>query len=83
MFKGRDLQYDLSGTFHRGYQQGVVNRRRPNEWSFSIILALDEFKFQYKNDTMEGELETVSVPIRHAAIFFKSVESLWRGKWNR
>ncbi len=64
------MQYDLRGTFHQDYQQGGVNRRRPNEQpSLIIFLALNEFKFQYKNDTLEGELETVSFPIGQAAIF--------------
>jgi hypothetical protein len=33
-----------------------------------IILALDEFNFQYKNK-MLGQVEKVCVPIGHAAIF--------------
>jgi hypothetical protein len=32
-------------------------------------LALDEFQFQYKNSIMDEEVETVCVPIGHAAIF--------------
>ncbi len=35
----------------------------------SIVLALDEFQFQYKNAIMDEEVEMVCVPIRHAAIF--------------
>ncbi len=46
-----------------------MNRRHPNERPFSIIFALDEFKCQYKSETVEGESETVSVPIEHVAIF--------------
>jgi hypothetical protein len=41
--------------------------RRADEWHFSIILALDEFNFEYKNQMM-GQVEKVCVPIGHAAI---------------
>ncbi len=43
--RGRGSQYNLIGTFHGDYQQGVMNRRCPNERPFLIILELDEFKF--------------------------------------
>jgi hypothetical protein len=33
------------------------------------MLALDEFRFQYKNAIMDEKVETVCVPIGHAAIF--------------
>jgi hypothetical protein len=66
--KGKASQAELSGSYHRDYQQGNVTMRRANEGSFSIILALDEFNFEYKNQMM-GQVEKVCVPIRHAAIF--------------
>jgi hypothetical protein len=46
-----------------------VTRRCPDNPPFSIILALDEFKFQYKHNSKDGELETVSVPIGYVAFF--------------
>jgi hypothetical protein len=33
------------------------------------FLVLDEFQFQYRNAIMDEEVETVCVPIGHAAIF--------------
>jgi hypothetical protein len=62
-------QYDLTGVYHRNYLQDVVNKRIQDERPFSIILALDDFRFQYKNAIMDEEVETVCVPIGHAAIF--------------
>jgi hypothetical protein len=47
----------------------VVNNRIQDERPFSIILALDEFTLQYKNVIMDEEVETICVPIRHAAFF--------------
>jgi hypothetical protein len=66
--KGKASQYDLTGSYHRDYLQEDVIKRHANERPFLIILALDEFKFQYKNN-MLGEVTKVCVPIRHAAIF--------------
>ncbi len=66
--KGKASQVELSGSYHRDYQQGNVTMRRANEQSFLIFLALDEFNFEYKNQ-MLGQVEKVCVPIRHAAIF--------------
>jgi hypothetical protein len=45
MCKGGESEYNLSGTFHQDYQQGVVNKRRPDEQPFSIILALENSNF--------------------------------------
>ena len=42
--------------------------RRADEWLFLIILALNEFNFEYKNQMM-GQVEKVCVPIGHAAFF--------------
>ena len=67
--KGGRSQYELTGVYHRNYLQGVVDKRIQDEWPFSIILALDEFQFQYKNAIMDEEVETVCAPIGHAAIF--------------
>jgi hypothetical protein len=67
--KGGKSQYKLSGVYHRDYLQDVVNNRIQDERPFSIILALDEFRLQYKNVIMDEEVETVCVPIGHAAIF--------------
>ncbi len=47
--KGKATQADLSGSYHRDYQQEDVTIRCADEWPFLIILALDEFNFQYKN----------------------------------
>ncbi len=77
--KGGRSQYEMTGVYHCNYLQDVVDKRIQDEWPFSIILALDEFRFQYKNAIMDEEVETVCVPIRHAAIFFKCIESLQRG----
>ena len=66
--RGRS-QYDLTGVNHCNYLQDVVDRRIQDERPFSIILALDKFRFQYKNAIMDEEVETVCVPIGHAAIF--------------
>jgi hypothetical protein len=66
--KGRRSQYDLTSVYHRDYLQDVVDKRIQDERPFSIILALDEFRFQSKNAIMDEEVETVCVPIGHAAI---------------
>ncbi len=66
--KGKVTQADLSGSYHRDYQQEDVTIRCANERPFLIILALDEFNFQYKNK-MLGQVEKVCVPIGHAAFF--------------
>jgi hypothetical protein len=39
------------------------------------FLALDEFRFQYKNGKMDEEVETVCVPIGHAAIFSSALSN--------
>jgi hypothetical protein len=67
--KGGKSQYELSGVYHCNYLQDVVDKRIQDEWPFSIILALNEFQFQYKNKSMYEEMETVCVPIGHAVIF--------------
>jgi hypothetical protein len=67
--KGERSQYDLTGVYHCDYLQNVVDKKIQDERPFSIILALDEFRFQYKNALMDEEVETVCVPIGHAAIF--------------
>ncbi len=66
--KGKVTQADLSGGYHREYQQEDVIMRCADKWLFLIILALDEFNFQYKNK-LSGQVEKVCVPIGHAAIF--------------
>ncbi len=35
--------------------------------------VLDEFRFQYKNAIMDKEVETVCVPIGHAAIYLSAL----------
>jgi hypothetical protein len=67
--KGGRSQYDLTGVYHHNYLQDVVDKRIQDERPFSIILALDEFRFQYKNAIMDEKVKTVCVPIGHAAIF--------------
>ncbi len=67
--KGGRSQYELTGIYHCDYLQDVVDKRIQDERPLSIILALDEFQFQYKNTIMDEEVETVCVPIGHAAIF--------------
>ena len=67
--KGGMSQYDLTGVYHCNYLQDVVDKKVQDEWPFSIILVLDEFRFQYKNVIMDEEVERVCVPIGHAAIF--------------
>jgi hypothetical protein len=67
--KGSMSQASLSGVYHRDYRQDLVNKRNQDERPFSIILALDEFRLQYKDENMGNEVETVNVPIGHAAIF--------------
>jgi hypothetical protein len=67
--KGGKSQYELAGVYHCNYLQDVVDKRIQDEWPFSIILALDEFQFQYKNAIMDEEVERVCVPIGHAAFF--------------
>jgi hypothetical protein len=66
--KGKASQADLSGSYHRDYQQENVTMRPADEWPFLIILALDEFKFECKNQMM-GQVEKVYVPIGHVAFF--------------
>jgi hypothetical protein len=77
--KGGRSQYELTGVYHCNYLQDVVDKRIQNEQPFSIILALDEFQFQYKNAIMDEEVETVCVPIGHAA-FFSSALSHYGGE---
>ncbi len=67
--KGGRSHYDLTGVYHCNYLQDVVDKRIQDERPFSNILALDEFRFQYKNEIIDEEVETVCVPIGHAAIF--------------
>ena len=67
--KGSMSQASLSGVYHRDYKQDYVNRRIPEERPFSIILALDGFRLNYKDENMGNEVETVNVPVGHAAIF--------------
>jgi hypothetical protein len=67
--KGGMSQYDLTGDYHCNYLQDVVDKRIQDERPFSIILALDEFRFQYKNAIMDEEVESVCDPIGHVAIF--------------
>ncbi len=76
--KGGRSQYELTGVYHCNYLQDVVDKRIQDEQPFSIILALDEFQFQYKNAIMDEKVETVCVLIGHAA-FFSSELSHWRG----
>ena len=66
--KGKATQANLSGGYHRDYQQEDVSIRCADEQPLLIILALDEFNFQYKNK-MLGQVEKVCVPIGHVAIF--------------
>jgi hypothetical protein len=66
---GGRSQYELTGVYHCDYLQDVVDKRIQDERPFSIILALNEFQFQYKNAVMAKEVEMVCVPIGHAAIF--------------
>jgi hypothetical protein len=47
----------------------LLDKSIQDDRPFSIILALDEFQFQYKNAIMDEEVETVCVPIGHVAIF--------------
>ncbi len=56
--RGTASQAKLNGSYHRDYQQGNVTMRCANERLFSIVLALDEFNFEYKNQTM-GRVEKV------------------------
>jgi hypothetical protein len=51
----------------------VVDKRIQDERPLSIISALDEFRFQYKNVIMNEEVETVCVPIGHVAIFLSAL----------
>jgi hypothetical protein len=67
--KGSMSQASLSGVYHRDYRQDQVNKRNQDERPFSIILALDEFRLNYKDENMGSEVETANVPIGHAAIF--------------
>jgi hypothetical protein len=62
-------QYELTGVYHCDYLQDVIDKRIQDERPFSIILALGEFRFQYKNAIIDEEVETVCVPIGHTAIF--------------
>jgi hypothetical protein len=61
-------QYELTSAHCRDYLQDVVDKRIQDERPFLIILASDEFRFQYKNAIIDEEVETVCVPIGHAAI---------------
>jgi hypothetical protein len=54
--KGGRSQYEPTGVFHRDYLQDVVDKRIQDERPFSIILALDEFQFQYKNAIIDEEV---------------------------
>ncbi len=67
--KGGRSQYELTGVYHCDYLQDVVDKRIQEEQLFLIILALDELQFKYKNAIMDEEVETVCVPIGHAAFF--------------
>jgi hypothetical protein len=62
-------QYELTGFYHHNYLQDVVDKRLQNQRPFSIILASDEFRFQYKNAITDDEMESVCVPIGNAAFF--------------
>jgi hypothetical protein len=66
--QGERSQYDLTGVYHRNYLQDVVDKRIQDERPFSIMFAFDVIIFQYKNAIMDEEVETVYVPIGHAAI---------------
>ncbi len=48
--------------------QDVVDKKVQDERPFSIIFALDEFRFQHKNEIMDEEVERVC-PIGPSAIF--------------
>ncbi len=50
--KGKASQFDLTGSYQKDYLQEDVTKRRADERSFLIILALDEFNFQYKNNML-------------------------------
>ncbi len=67
--KGGMSQYELSVVYHRDYMQDEVGKKSQDERLFSIILALDEFRFQYKNENMNDGVETVVVPIGHSGNF--------------
>jgi hypothetical protein len=51
----------------------VVDKRIEDERPFSIILALNEFRSQYKSGIINEKVETVCIPIRHAAIFLSAL----------
>ncbi len=53
----------------------MVDKRIQDERPFSIILALNESRFQYKNAIMDEEVETVCVPIRHAVIISSALSN--------
>jgi hypothetical protein len=76
--KGKATQANLSGGYHRNYQQEDVTIRHANERPFLIILVLDEFNFQYKKNVRTSGESLCSH--RPCGNFFKCVESLWRGK---
>ncbi len=76
--KGGRSQYELTGVYHCNYLQNVVDKRIQDEWPFSIILAVDEFQFQYKNAIMDEGVERICVPIGCAS-FFSSELSHCRG----
>jgi hypothetical protein len=57
--KGKTSQAELSGSYHRDYQQGNVTMRHANEWPLSTILALDEFNFEYKNQMWDKGRKSV------------------------
>ncbi len=67
--KGERCQYELTGVYHCNYLQDVEDKRIQDEQPFSIILALDELQFQYKNAIMDEEVERVCVPIGYVATF--------------
>ena len=67
--KGDMSQYKLSAVYHWDYMQDVVSKKVQDERPFLIILALDEFRFQYRNKHINDKVETVVVPIVQAAIF--------------
>ncbi len=65
------MAYD--SVYHHDYLQDMVDKRIQDERPLSIILALDEFQFQYKNAIMDQDMEMVCVPIGHVAIFLSAL----------
>ncbi len=72
--KGKGTQANLSGGYHRDYQQEDVSIRCADERPFLTILALDEFNFQYKNK-MLGQVGKVCAPIGNAAFFSSALSN--------